>query len=103
MTCMECDVMSDSLCVKGNIEKSLGIDDYCYINYLLYLLYAPLYLAGPIISFNNFMHQIKKPLRVDTNNLVQYAIRWVAMVLLMEFMLHMFYVVAIKDTKSKLN
>ena len=31
---------------------------YSLSNYLAYIIYAPLYLAGPIITFNDFMWQV---------------------------------------------
>ena len=100
LDCTECDVVSGTYCLKGSTEKSLEVNRYNYLNYLLYLLYAPLYLAGPIISFNNFMHQISATYTVDFKQLLLYAMRWLGMVALMEGMLHSFYVVAIKDEKS---
>ena len=31
---------------------------YTFLNYLAYALYAPLYIAGPILTFNDFMWQV---------------------------------------------
>jgi D-alanyl-lipoteichoic acid acyltransferase DltB (MBOAT superfamily) len=31
---------------------------YTFVNYLAYALYAPLYIAGPIITFNDFIWQV---------------------------------------------
>ena len=31
---------------------------YTFLNYLSYALYAPLYIAGPILTFNDFMWQV---------------------------------------------
>lgn len=31
---------------------------YTFSNYLAYILYPPLYIAGPIITFNDFMWQV---------------------------------------------
>jgi protein-cysteine N-palmitoyltransferase HHAT len=31
---------------------------YSFRNYLAYALYPPLYIAGPIITFNDFMWQV---------------------------------------------
>jgi D-alanyl-lipoteichoic acid acyltransferase DltB (MBOAT superfamily) len=31
---------------------------YSYLNYLSYALYPPLYLAGPIMSFNDYVWQV---------------------------------------------
>src|SRR5258707_6457373 len=33
-------------------------ETYTFSNYLAYTLYAPLYIAGPIITFNDFMWQV---------------------------------------------
>ena len=35
---------------------------YTFLNYLSYALYAPLYIAGPILTFNDFMWQVRKAL-----------------------------------------
>ena len=32
---------------------------YGFVNYLTYILYAPLYIAGPIMTFNDFMWQVR--------------------------------------------
>jgi D-alanyl-lipoteichoic acid acyltransferase DltB (MBOAT superfamily) len=55
--CRNCE-SGTQLCDKGRTEKGMLPDEYHIINYLCYLLYAPLYMAGPIISFNNFMQQV---------------------------------------------
>jgi D-alanyl-lipoteichoic acid acyltransferase DltB (MBOAT superfamily) len=71
------------------------------MNYLAYCTYAPLYLAGPIVSFNDWISQ------VDSTNsgfsvmgTIMYGLRLAFTVLLMEFMLHYFYVVAIGKEKA---
>lgn len=45
--------------VKHRIEAPRKHDDYNFINYLTYCLYIPLYLAGPIITFNDFHCQVR--------------------------------------------
>ena len=37
------------------------LETYSYANYLAYALYAPLYIAGPIMTFNDFMWQVRPP------------------------------------------
>jgi protein-cysteine N-palmitoyltransferase HHAT len=72
------------------------------------LNYAPLYLAGPIVSFNDFVYQAITILiqlnfsknSISLNSTAKYCLKWVSMVLLMELMLHLFYVVAIKDSRA---
>lgn len=39
-------------------ERSVSEESYSFITYLSYLLFAPLYLAGPVISFNAFASQV---------------------------------------------
>jgi len=43
---------------KARVKDSLLEKDYNFFNYLIYLLYVPLYLAGPIITFNDFIYQV---------------------------------------------
>jgi D-alanyl-lipoteichoic acid acyltransferase DltB (MBOAT superfamily) len=40
-------------------ETHLPINQYSTKQYFAYLLYAPLYLAGPVIGFNCFIHQLR--------------------------------------------
>lgn len=35
-----------------------GAETYSFTNYLTYVLYPPLYIGGPIMSFNDFMWQV---------------------------------------------
>lgn len=39
-------------------EKHVPQDQYNLVTYLAYILYAPLYLAGPIITYNAFASQV---------------------------------------------
>ncbi|KAI0295061.1 hypothetical protein B0F90DRAFT_1811558 [Multifurca ochricompacta] len=54
---------------------------YTFRNYLGYALYAPLYIAGPIITFNEFMWQD-------------------IALLIMKILIHAMHVVAIKDANA---
>ncbi|EPQ53946.1 MBOAT-domain-containing protein [Gloeophyllum trabeum ATCC 11539] len=73
---------------------------YGYINYLAYVLYPPLYIAGPIMTFNDFMWQLQRPVAISVRSVVNYAFRFLACLLTMEFILHFMYVVAIKDSHA---
>jgi protein-cysteine N-palmitoyltransferase HHAT len=100
---LEGDVIHEvtELSEKSRIEKHLSACDYNYFSYMCYLTYAPLYLAGPIISFNNYMEQIRRtPKTISFRSTAVYAVRWLGIVLLMEIMMHLFHVVAIKDTRA---
>jgi len=43
---------------RARVKDSLLEMDYNFFNYLVYILYVPLYLAGPIITFNDFIYQV---------------------------------------------
>ncbi|KPV73857.1 uncharacterized protein RHOBADRAFT_2273, partial [Rhodotorula graminis WP1] len=66
--------------------------NYTFSLYLAYVLYPPLYLAGPIMSYRSFADELR-PLA-----LVLYAVRFAACLLTMELVLHSMYVVALKDS-----
>lgn len=36
-----------------------SLEFYSFANYLAYVLYPPLYIAGPIMTFNDFTWQVK--------------------------------------------
>ncbi|EGN99369.1 hypothetical protein SERLA73DRAFT_90723 [Serpula lacrymans var. lacrymans S7.3] len=76
------------------------IDVYSYQNYVAYVLYSPLYIAGPIMTFNNFMWQLRRPIDIPGRTIIRYLVRFVISLLTMEFILHFMHVVAIKDAKA---
>ncbi|OUM60319.1 hypothetical protein PIROE2DRAFT_13936, partial [Piromyces sp. E2] len=80
---------------RARVRDSLLEKDYNFFNYLIYLLYIPLYLAGPIITFNDFIYQINHRTSLNIKKTVIYAIRFIAVVLLFEWTLHFMYVNAI--------
>lgn len=44
---------------KERINSPLQESDYNYTNFLAYVLYTPLLLCGPIITFNDFISQVR--------------------------------------------
>ncbi|GMG22715.1 unnamed protein product [Aspergillus oryzae] len=67
-------------------------------NYLAYVLYSPLYLAGPILTFNDYISQQRfPPLSLTRSRVTRYAVRFLLTVLAMEFILHFIYAVAISQ------
>ncbi|KAJ2006112.1 glycerol transporter [Coemansia thaxteri] len=81
---------------KDRVEHSCFAQDYCFANYWAYLLYPPLYLTGPIISYNSFISQMRYPSPAITlKSTLTYGIRLLASTLLMELVLHTVYSVAI--------
>lgn len=49
-------VFNDFICFTQ--ERSGSNDNLSFIIYISYLVYAPLYIAGPIISFNAYVSQV---------------------------------------------
>ncbi|KAF9525815.1 MBOAT, membrane-bound O-acyltransferase family-domain-containing protein [Crepidotus variabilis] len=73
---------------------------YSLMNYIAYVLYPPLYIGGPIITFNDFMWQHRRPLAMDKRSRIMYLFRFFVCFMTMEYILHFMYVVAIKNTKA---
>ena len=74
--------------------------DYSFPNYLAYTLYAPLYIAGPILTFNDYISQQRHKLTsITTTRTILYGIRFIVAFLTMEIMLHFSYVVAISKAQ----
>lgn len=67
--------------------------------YLAYILYPPLYLAGPILTFNDYISQSTYRIpSVTARRTTMYGIRFLATLFCMEFLLHTTYVVAISKS-----
>ncbi|KAL2931911.1 putative membrane-bound O-acyltransferase C24H6.01c [Bienertia sinuspersici] len=87
-----------SICKSGRFcylflqERSLEEDKYSYSIYLCYLLYAPLYIAGPIISFNAFSSQLDQPQNsYPPKSVALYGLRWIFSLCLVEVITHFLY------------
>eukprot|EP00249_Psilotum_nudum_P010949 c22868_g1_i1 orf=188-1798(+) len=79
-------------CYLSRQEKFLAVRDYSFDVYLCYLMYPPLYIAGPIISFNAFASQFDSPQKCyDRLAISCYGFRWLACLGLMEVLTHMCY------------
>lgn len=77
------------------------IQDYSLCNYIAYVAYTPLFIAGPIITFNDYFYQSQHTLpSISVKRIIMYAIRFVFSVLTMEVVLHYMYVVAVSKTKA---
>ncbi|KAK4688045.1 membrane-bound O-acyltransferase GUP1 2, partial [Tremellales sp. Uapishka_1] len=85
---------------RKRVSQSLPQEEYSYINYVAYCLYPPLYIAGPIITFNDFIWQLRNPVVITRQAKRSYAVRFLFCLLTMESVLHTMYVVAIKDTSA---
>jgi D-alanyl-lipoteichoic acid acyltransferase DltB (MBOAT superfamily) len=86
---------------KERIQSPCPASEYSYFQFLVYIFYVPLYICGPIITFNDFSSQVRLPSSKITRKYVAlYAIRLVAVVLVMEVTLHYMYVVAISKANA---
>ncbi|ONI36397.1 hypothetical protein PRUPE_1G583400 [Prunus persica] len=88
-----CDICkSGKTCYQSLQERGVQNDKFSFMTYLSYLVYAPLYLAGPIVSFNAFASQLDVPQNnLSARDIAWYGLRWVFSLLLMELMTHLFY------------
>ena len=74
-------------------------DAYNLVNYISYVLYSPLYLAGPILTFNDYLIQLRDRLpSVTLSRTIFYGIRFLLALLIMELVLHFIYTVAISKS-----
>ncbi|KAI1870679.1 uncharacterized protein JN550_004825 [Neoarthrinium moseri] len=70
--------------------------DFTFRNYIAYTIYAPLYLTGPIITFNDYISQLRyKPATIELSRTIRYGVRFALTLLTMEVMLHYDYIQAI--------
>lgn len=83
---------------KERVKTSLPLSAYSLTDFFAYAIYPPLYIAGPIMTFNDFTWQIRHPSPPTRRALFSYAMRFVVCLLTMEVVLHYLYVVAIKDS-----
>lgn len=86
---------------RDRIDVSLPLNQYNVTNYLTYALYAPLYIAGPIVSFNDFHRQFRQPLpSITSDRIAKYTVRLLICIMTMEFILHYMYVGVICQTRA---
>ena len=55
---------------------------YNFVYFVTYCTYAPLYIGGPIITYDNFIGYLRHP--QQSENSVFYAFRWLLCFVLME-------------------
>ncbi|TEA22455.1 Glycerol uptake protein 1 [Colletotrichum sidae] len=85
-----------NLSERDRLAISAAPQDYSWRNYVAYAIYAPLYLVGPIMTYNDFISQLRHaPASVETSRTFRYAIRFVLVLIAMELVLHYDYVCAI--------
>ncbi|KEG09524.1 putative GUP1 [Trypanosoma grayi] len=83
-------------CYKFRTEYPRSPHEYNILSYFGYLFYPPLYIAGPMSSFNAYVSHLHKPTRaLDDVGLKRYIVRTVANFLLLIILAHYVYIIAI--------
>lgn len=91
-----------NLSERERITIPAAASDFTFRNYLAYAIYAPLYLTGPILTFNDYISQIRyRPASIEKSRTILYAIRFVLVLLAMEVILHYDYVGAISKARPE--
>ncbi|POR35483.1 Glycerol uptake protein 1 [Tolypocladium paradoxum] len=85
-----------NLSERDRISIPADVGDFTFRNYVAYAVYAPLYLAGPILTFNDYVSQLKhRAASIERPRTIRYGVRFVLVLLAMELVLHYDYVGAI--------
>lgn len=91
-----------NLSERDRVDLPAKPQDYSFRNYLAYALYSPLYLAGPILTFNDYISQQRyTPRSITRSRNLLYGIRFFIALLSMEVMIHFIYVVAISKAQPE--
>ena len=73
----------------GATEQHLPLEQYGIVAFVAYVFYIPLYIAGPIVSFNAFIRSLEAPQsKIRPLQLLVMLMRVAAYALLLEVMLH---------------
>ena len=92
---------TDALSERGRVEQPVSAELYNFKNFITFVFYTPLYLAGPIITYNNYIHQAERaPSTISLDRTIKYGLRMLVSVVTMELVLHYIYVVAMSKAKA---
>lgn len=85
-----------NLSERDRVSIPAPAKDYNFRNFVAYAIYAPLYLTGPIITFNDYISQAKfRSASIETPRTIKYGIRFLLCLLAIELVLHFDYCSAI--------
>ncbi|KAK4459602.1 putative glycerol transporter protein [Cladorrhinum samala] len=91
-----------NLSERDRIAIPANPSDYSFRNFVGYAIYAPLYLTGPIITFNDYISQSRyRPATIESSRTWKYALRFLLVLLAMELVLHYDYIGAISKTRPE--
>ncbi|KAK9460309.1 MBOAT, membrane-bound O-acyltransferase family-domain-containing protein [Lipomyces oligophaga] len=86
---------------RDRINIGPPVEDFGFANYIAYLIYTPLYIAGPILTFNDYMYQTRHTLAtIRWQRILPYGLRMLVCILTMEYLLHYMYVVALSSERA---
>ncbi|KAG0199472.1 glycerol transporter [Mortierella sp. GBA30] len=85
---------------KERVSNPALAEDYNFTYYLAFSLYAPLYVAGPIMTFNDFISQLRYPKAIPGKTLAMWVGRLAFALLTMEFTMHYMHMVAISKRQA---
>lgn len=100
---LNAETIADNLNDRERLEAPIPLYEYSFKNYVAYLVYAPLFIGGPIITFNDYIYQTKyfqSASTKDPKRIAMYGARLLFCILVMEFILHFMYVVAVSKRKA---
>ena len=86
------------LCDKCRVIKTAN--DFSFRSYFMYVFYPPLYLSGPILTFNDFHHQTTQQKKTRPVFPWIYGLRLLASMFTLELILHLMHVCAIKSASA---
>lgn len=82
-----------------DFSKAKSIGDFSLRSYLGYLFYSPLFLAGPIMTYESWSQQVEGT-AIPSRQKSLYGVRWVMNFLFLEIFLHFIYVNGISAQHS---
>ncbi|KAH9589403.1 Membrane bound O-acyl transferase [Trypanosoma melophagium] len=101
-TCVECAQLRDSnrgegslstRCYKFRTEYPCQMRDYNILSYMTYMLYVPLYVAGPMSSFNAFVSHLHAPtIAMTRKQMIFYACRIFVLYSIVSILLNFIFV-----------
>ncbi|RNF09177.1 glycerol uptake protein [Trypanosoma rangeli] len=104
--CVECAQMRDAnhgegtsvtRCYRFRTESSCHPREYNVLSYIAYILYVPLYVAGPMSSFNAFVSYCHHAtVAMSRRHMLFYALRALNLYVALVFMLHFVFVNAFR-------
>ena len=94
-SCLDCAQRGQSPCAAWRAQTAAALPDYNALTYFAYLFYPPLHFAGPTITFNHFVSNVRSPHQLPVSYLLQYAARLLLAAAVLELLLHYLYVFAL--------